>query len=150
MRGGHARSGPAPDPMALRRDRAGDKAEWVELPSAGRSGPLPPWPLLDELAGEATLWERQWIRPQAVMWERNGQELEVALFVRALIVSEGPRASAADRSLVQRKMGDLGLTAPGLRALRWRIVEAIPRSSSRKARPRASAKDRLKVVDGGG
>lgn len=149
MRGGaRVKSGPAPDPLAFRRDRPTDQGEWTDLPATGRAGAPPPWPLLDELAGEATLWERQWARPQAVMWERNGQELEVALFVRALVVSEGPRASAADRSLVQRKMGDLGLTAPGLRALRWRIVEmAAP--AARQSRARVSTRDRLKVVDGG-
>jgi hypothetical protein len=107
------------------------------------------WPLPDQLSGEAGLWEREWSRPQAVMWERNGQELEVALFVRALVVSEGPKASAADRNVVQRKMSDLGLTVPGLRANRWRIVEQAAGASRRKAPAARSARDRLKVVDGG-
>src|SRR4051794_33046974 len=120
-RGGHARSGPPPDPNALRRDR--DNGEWTDLPAAGREGPAPEWPLPDVLAGEMELWARQWRRPQAFVWERNGQELEVALFVRSIVVSEGPKSTAADRNVVQRKMSDLGLTAPGLRANRWRIVD---------------------------
>lgn len=145
-RGGHARSGPAPDPNALRRDR--DSGEWVSLPASGRVGEPPEWPLPDELHGEAMLWEREWRRPQAVMWERNGQQLEVALFVRSIVVSEGPKASAADRNVVQRKMNDLGLTVPGLRANRWRIVDeadvAVPPSPPGRERP--SAKERLRIV----
>lgn len=152
-RGGpRTRSGPAPDPMALRRDRPSDKAEWTDLPAAGRKGQTPKWPLPDQLAGEAELWKRQWRRPQAVVWERNGQELEVALFVRALVVSEGPKASAADRNVVQRKMADLGLTVPGMRANRWRIVDEAEqkRSGRRQVRAESSVRDRLKVVEGGG
>lgn len=148
-KGGHARSGPPPDPNALRRDR--DQGEWTKLPSAGRDGDVPPWPLPETLAGELDLWAAQWKRPQAVMWERNGQQLEVALFVRSIVVSEGAKATAADRNVVQRKMNDLGLTVPGLRANRWLIVDDIdatqtaPRSSGR----RPSTRDRLKLVEGG-
>lgn len=147
-RGGHARSGPAPDPNALRRDR--DQGEWQSLPVGGRVGETPAWPLPDQLAGELDLWEREWRRPQAVAWERNGQELEVALFVRALVVSEGPKATAADRNVVQRKMSDLGLTVPGLRANRWRIVDEVAPKAQRPATARKSARDRLKVVGDGG
>lgn len=150
-KGGHARSGPPPDPNALRRDR--DQAEWLDLPAGGRDGDTPAWPLPDQLAGELDLWAKEWRRPQAVAWERNGQELEVALFVRALVVSEGPKASAADRNVVQRKMCDLGLTVPGLRANRWRIVDgAAPKGQVRPQGPDwQSARDRLKVVkDEGG
>lgn len=146
-KGGHARSGPAPDPSALRRDR--DKSEWIDLPRAGREGDTPEWPLPDLFAVEAEMWEREWRRPQAVEWERNGQELEVALFVRAVSVAEGPKATAADRNVVQRKMTDLGLTTPGLRANRWRIVDAAPAAAT-GPRKRRGARDRLKVIDGEG
>lgn len=147
-RGGHANSGPAPDPNALRRDRPSDKAEWVDLPAAGREGPPPTWPLGDVLGAELEVWAREWARPQAVMWERNGQELEVALYVRSITVSEGPKATAADRNVTQRKMTDLGLTVPGLRANRWRIVSEVTPAVVKPKRPR-SAKNRLQVVQGG-
>ena len=123
----------------------------MSLPASGREGETPQWPLPDLLAGELGMWEAEWQRPQAVMWERNGQELEVALFVRAIVVSEGPKATAADRNVVQRKMNDLGLTVPGLRSNRWRIVDGPAVAPT--ARPRGSkpaARDRLKVVEGGG
>ena len=144
--GARTRSGPAPDPTALRRDR--DHAEWIALPAGGRQGEAPLWPLPDNLAGESVLWEREWSRPQAVEWERNGQELEVALFVRAIVVSEGPKATAADRNVVQRKMNDLGLTVPGLRANRWRIGDEVVVEPKKPVRSR-SARDRLKVVKNG-
>lgn len=152
--GGHARSGPAPDPNALRRDR--DKpGEWIDLPAEGRKGRTPAWPLSKPTARETVLWKREWRRPQAVMWERNGQELEVALLVRAVVVAEDPRATAADRNAVQRKLSDLGLTVPGLRANRWRIVsdEVASKAHQRRAEPTAkapSAKERLSVIQGGG
>lgn len=148
-KGGHARSGPAPDPNALRRER--DQGEWIDLPADGRDGETPEWPLPDLLRAEAELWEAEWRRPQAVAWERNGQQLEVALFVRALVVSEGPKASAADRNVVQRKMSDLGLTVPGMRANRWRIVDGTAAAPAKpKGAVRKSARERLKVIDGGG
>lgn len=147
-RGGHARSGPAPDPTALRRER--DTREWIDLPVEGREGPAPDWPLPDQVLREAEMWEKEWRRPQAVMWEKNGQELEVALFVRAVVVSDGPKASAADRNAVQRKMSDLGLTVPGLRANRWRIVDGSQESKSAVPKSRPSAKERLRVVGGQG
>jgi len=91
------------------------------------------------------MWAKEWARPQAVEWERNGQELEVALFVRAVITSESMKATAADRNVVQRKMNDLGLTVPGLRANRWRILDESAPAEKKPARTR-SARDRLKVV----
>lgn len=158
--GSRARSGPPPDPNALRRER--DNGEWIDLPPEGRDGPLPAWPLGDITDRESQHWAREWRRPQAVMWERNGQELEVALFIRALIAAEGGdyvddegfpiQGTAADRNVVQRKMTDLGLTVAGLRANRWRI----PRLESPKATPkkkttrrRKTAKERLHLVQGG-
>jgi hypothetical protein len=158
--GARARSGPAPDPNALRRAR--DHAEWTTLPVAGRAGDPPPWPLEDQEPGEAARWASEWARPQAVMWERNGQHFEVALYVRAAIRSLAPDAPAAAGALVQRKMNDLGLTVPGLRANRWRIPgpDAAGDASSEGPKPERpaarkpararSAKERLKVVGGQG
>ena len=145
--GGHARSGPPPDPNALRRER--DKAEWRTLPIEGRPGEAPAWPLSAIQPREAELWPIEWRRPQAVMWERNDQALEVALFVRAVVVAEAPKATAADRSVVLRHMDALGITQAGLRANRWRIA-AEPEQVTRPDDPhRASAKTRLTAISGG-
>ena len=148
------RNGPAPDPDALRRGR--DIGEWVDLPVAGRDGDPPEFPLVDPSERELVVWVGEWRRPQAIVWERNGQEREVASYVRQLVKCEDPDVSAANGGLLQRKMDALGLTVPGLRSNRWRIVEMggpvraagdagvpVKRRSSGSARARA-----LKVVGG--
>lgn len=148
--GARARSGPAPDPNALRRER--DAGEWTELPAAGRAGEPPPWPLSQATPRELELWTSEWRRPQALMWERNGQAVEVAMYVRAVVDAESPRAAVAARTLVRQQMDSLGISVPGMRSNRWKIVDEVQSSAqSRPARGRQSARDRLKVVkDEGG
>lgn len=148
--GARAGSGPAPDPNALRRDRVGDRASWTVLPAAGREGDPPAWPLRDQSEREAMLWLREWRRPQAVIWERNGQEEEVAMYVRAFATAELPNATVAARTLVRQQQEALGLSMPGLMRLRWRIGEpeadadVVP---SRRS-PGGSSRSRFKVVGG--
>ena len=148
-KGGHARSGPAPDPMALRRER--DAGEWTVLPAEGRLGKAPEWPLAGRSAREMDLWDLLWAKPQALMWERLGQELEVALFVRNLAVVEQPGAPINLGTLVRQQQDSLGLTTPGLRANRWRITrdEVAERRQDTPAAARPSSRGRLKVVTGG-
>lgn len=147
--GARARSGPAPDPNALRRER--DQGEWSILPSAGREGDPPAWPLVDQSEREAQLWRRLWAKPQALMWERLGQELEVALHVRNLALVEQPGAPVNLGTLVRQQQDSLGLTTPGLRANRWRIdrEESAPvrQPGDGAVIPmRPSARDRMKAV----
>lgn len=148
--GARARSGPAPDPNALRRER--DAGEWTILPPEGRGDPSPEWPLTEQSPREAELWGQLWEKPQALMWERYGQELEVALYVRRLTEAE-LMDSRVNLSTLVRQMGDsLGLTTPGMRANRWRIAaddgRAGPETRRQAARP--SSRSRLKVVQGDG
>jgi len=86
------------------------------------------------------------------MWEANGQAIEVALYVKAVVVAEGPKATAADRNVVIRLMDGLGLTVGGLARCRWIIDPAT--GPSHKVTPtddpdRASAKSRFKTLEGG-
>jgi len=133
----------------LRRER--DAGEWTELPAEGRAGEPPEWPLDGGSEREAVLWKRLWRMPQALMWERYGQDLEVALYVRQLERFERPRSPIILGTLVRQMADSLGLTTPGLRANRWRIgrVEAAQSESPSSNGGRRSARDRLKVVDGG-
>lgn len=149
-KGTSTNSGPAPDPNALRRDRKSDQAGWVDLPSEGRKGRTPAWPLSEASKREIELWRREWRRPQAVMWERNEQELEVALYIRSLVDAESPKATVASRTLVRQQQEALGLSLPGLHRNRWRISsnEIAARKPIRASGP--SVRDRLKVVQGGG
>lgn len=145
--GARARSGPAPDPQALRRDRKDDAAGWLTLPAEGRKGATPEWPLSEASDRELALWVREWRRPQAVEWERNGQELEVGMYVRSLVAAEAPDAVTAARAEVRRMQEALGLSLPGLARNRWRIADAPGELAPTSAA--ASARGRFKVVPGG-
>jgi hypothetical protein len=149
--GARTRSGPAPDPNALRRDR--DAGEWVTLPAEGRTTDPPMWPLVNPSGRELALWRLLWEKPQAVQWERNGQELEVALYVRNLTVVEQPGSPVNAGTLLRQQSESLGLTTLGLRANRWRIggtSAAAPAGSKDAAAPkRSSARSRLTVVPHG-
>ena len=143
--GARATSGPPPDPNALRRDR--DAGGWVTLPIEGRPGDPPGWPLVTASEREAELWAGEWKRPQAVMWEKNGQEIEVAIYVRSLVAAEARNAATNLRILVRQQQEALGLSLPGLSRNRWKIgANSAPRT---QARPMARARDVFQVVDGG-
>lgn len=145
-RGVHGRQGPPPDPNALRRDR--DDVAWLLLPPEGRKGRAPAWPLSKASTRERAVWRQEWKRPQAIAWERNRQQLEVALYVRCLIAAEQPDASAAARGLVLRQQEALGISLPGLARNRWRIASARP-AAAPTPRARTVAKARFHVVQGG-
>lgn len=148
--GARARSGPAPDPDALRRER--DAGEWSILPAEGRQGATPAWPLTDQTDREDALWERLWQKPQALMWERYGQEIEVALYIRRLAEAEKGDAGVNLGTLVRQMSDSLGLTTPGMRANRWRIdrAEASEEQPTGPVKPASnSARARLRAVPGG-
>lgn len=146
-KGSSQRSGPPPDPNALRRDR--DSADWVTLPPEGRTEPAPDWPLTDPTDRELTFWTREWKRPQAVMWERNGQEAEVAMYVRSFATAESLEASTNARTLIRQQQEALGISLPGLARNRWKIGEPAETKARRRPRASASAKSRFRVLDGG-
>jgi hypothetical protein len=114
---------------------------------------MPDWPFEEQSVREAVLWERLWRMPQALMWERYGQELEVALYVRRLAEAEKPDSAVVLSTLVRQMADSLGLTTPGLRGNRWRISaeEPVqPRPTGRQRAARSSSRSRLKVVSGDG
>ncbi|OZE77212.1 hypothetical protein CH305_18415 [Rhodococcus sp. 15-649-2-2] len=164
--GARANSGPPPDPMALRRDRPSDKDGWTTLPSEGRTGPTPKFPLSPFSLGEdadpalqtrvrqreAVVWRQIWRTPQAVQWERFGWSHDVAIYVRMLVIGENGDVKALSEA---RQWSDrLGLNPAAMLRNRWRVasdemqgkraekVAAAPKSSS--------SRSRMKVVPGGG
>src|SRR5690606_25624217 len=146
--GARARSGPAPDPSSLRRDRVA--GQWVTLPAEGRTGPTPEWPLTDPTARELELWQQLWRKPQALLWERNGQHHEVAMYCRRFAAAEVPDAPVALGTLVRQMMDSLLLTIPAMRSARVRIADvdetpAEPRKAAAAGR-RSSSRARLTVV----
>jgi hypothetical protein len=81
--GARPRSGPTPDPNALRRDR--DKGEWTRLPKSGCHLDIPEWPAeFDEPSmNEMAMWQRLWRAPQALVWHANNILDIVVVYVRA-------------------------------------------------------------------
>lgn len=148
-KGTSARSGRPPDPTALRRERDGE--QWVTLPAEGRKGAAPKWPLAGQSDREKELWAREWRRPQAVMWEHNGQEVEVAMYVRSLVAAEKREAPTNARTLVRQQQEALGLSIPGLLRNRWKIADSEPQHRGARQHVAAPAsRERFKVASGTG
>jgi hypothetical protein len=147
--GARARSGPPPDPNALRRDRKSD-AGWSVLPSEGRDGDAPEWPLMDQSEREAELWRAFWRKPQAILWERNAQVFEVAMHVRCFAEAEQPAAATPLRTLVRQQADALLLTMPAMLAARIKIAGdevAVKRATAdAPSEVRTSSRSRLKAV----
>lgn len=146
--GARARSGPAPDPQALRRDRK-DDAEWVTLP-ASYAGEVPRFPLGDALGAETDLWSILWRKPQAHMWAKLGLEYEVAAYVRAFLESTAEGATSGLKTAVLRMGAEIGLSLPGMHQWRWRFAEdEVSERRETRAGAGRSAKERLRAINGG-
>lgn len=150
--GARARSGPPPDPNALRRNRK-DDAGWETLPAGGYDGDVPELPLDPCLPAESRLWVDLWRKPQAAMWAKFDLKYEVAAYVRAYVESTQPEAVAGLKTAVLRMATELGLSLPGMAALRWKfssdeVGERREDRSEGAAVERQSARDRLKALNG--
>jgi hypothetical protein len=134
---------------------------WTRLP-AHREGPPPKWPLPKITAREKVIWEREWKRGQATMWEALEWTVQVAMYVRVLARSELENSSMDSIKVARGMEIDLGISYPGLQRNRW-ILAAEPRADvpegetpmpARQVVSGPSAKDRLRkrgmgIVDGG-
>lgn len=160
MASGGARSvsGPPPDPNALRRARPSDQASWTTFPADGRPGEPPEWPLPEPHEREIELWTSLWAKPQAVAWQKLGQALEVAMFVRQFCRAEQHMASVELQKVVRQYLDSLGLSVQGMLRNRWKIAEPANAPSAPGAPApvpppaRKSSKSRLTIVatDGAG
>jgi hypothetical protein len=117
--------GPAPKPESQqrRKGRGLGAAAAMRLPSTGRPGDPPAWPIKRQSKREKELWARVWATPQAVGWERLGWFDEVAIYVRLLVASERPKCPAIILG-ERRQMADrLGLSPMSMLRLRWEITD---------------------------
>lgn len=169
--GSRARSGPAPDPNALRRDRKDDK-DWTTLPITRVEGapafPLPKIPVYDiyfedkkrvkvfdpdateaRWESETALWDELWSKPQAHMWDSLGLKFQVAAYVRAYIESVGPDSNSGLKTAALRMEAEIGLSTVGMNVLRWKFGTdelAEKRDESATDVP-TSARDRFKALN---
>lgn len=137
--------GPAPDPNALRRDRK-DDVSWTTLPSGVRSAAAPVWPLPTVTERELELWVSYWAKPQSDLWKRNGQQHEVAIFVRRVAEVEKPDSPTTLGVLVQHQMDALLLTIPAMYKARVQIAaDEIEKQRGKKVA--VSSRERLKIAN---
>jgi hypothetical protein len=172
--GGHARSGPPPDPNSLKTARRG--LTFTALPSEGYAGevpvyPLPKVPVYDvwfedkvrhkELDGEATaaryareveLWAWAWRTPQAVAWSKESWRWHaVALWARTAAICESGDATAADKNSLHRFSDQIGLTPAGLVFNGWTIAAdqlAEKRAEKVEGPKTPTARDRMRALRG--
>lgn len=169
-----AGNGPAPKDPGTRRRRNVAVGKTL-LPSNGRDGEMPVWPLrtvtrvtanllnqadlsesdraipigqdaVRDEAREAEVWERLWRSPQAVAWERSGAHLDVALYVRLFVQAEGGDMKAAAEA---RQWSDrLGLNPKAMRSLLWEVTDDEVAAKREESVPSKAASKRaqLKIV----
>lgn len=134
--------GPAPNPNSV-RPRQG--AAYVKLPSEGRRGDTPEWPLANQpsLLVEAR-WERLWRSPQSVMWEKLGIFEEIARYCEVVVLAE----TTLGLPLLQtaEKFEDrLGLNPMSMLRLRWTVVE--DEIAEKRVENEKTARQRFRAVD---
>lgn len=163
--GARDRSGPAPDPNALRRFRKDDQKAWTDLDPAGYKGDAPEYPFsASEFAhpspsifAEEEMWTALWKKPQAAMWASLGMENSLAMYVRSFLEASKPDAPASLRTAVLRMEGELGVSIVGMRGLKWRLKaddlaeKREEKKTTRRApaRPLTARERRLKAVGDG-
>lgn len=119
--GARAVSGPPPDPNSRRQQTKAQASGWIDLPSEGRAGDPPPWPLLvAALPYEEQVWAELWSLPQAVAWEATHTPPRVvATYLRFSVLAEAGDLKAATEA---RQAEDrLGLNPAAMLRNRWRI-----------------------------
>jgi len=141
--GARARSGPAPDPNALRQS-----GDWTDLPPR-RVGDVPVWPLALQTGREAAVWSSLWVKPQAIIWERDQMFEIVALYVRQFVLAEELDSPVNRATLVKQMAGELMLTPDGLAKQRFRVSKVEPEASKGPVAAAGGARGRLRALDGG-
>lgn len=135
------------DPNALDTSRRKDSPGLIVLPSTGRPGDAPEWPLDSPGDRELEMWARFWRKPQAIIWEQLHYVEIVALFVRQFCEGEAKGNSAENRKAIQTYFSVLCLTPPSLKAAGFTIGDVEAEPARRVARK--SSRGRLTVVSSG-
>jgi hypothetical protein len=146
--GGHARSGPPPDPNSLKSAKRG--LIFSALPAEGHQGEAPEFPLPGITYHETSLWTWAWKTPQAEAWAAEPWRWpSVALWVRTFVKCSSEDGRAADINSLHRLADQIGMTPAGLKENGWKIAEATPSRTAATGTdgpapaPRKSARARL-------
>ena len=150
--GARNRSGPKPSEDSGRSDRRGYSL--TALPSQGYDGDVPEWPMPTVTDRELDVWQSAWRTPQACAWSMQSESWRtptVAMWVRHKVRCEDVEAPAALLGQLHRFADQIGMTTAGLAEMGWKIAvdEVARRAAEKPAAPRASSRDRLKVVSEG-
>ncbi len=142
MQGGHARSGPTPDPNSL---RGAKRPAGITLPAAGYDGEVPRFPLPDKTYDEGSLREWAWRMPQAAQWAKEPWRwANIALWVRMYIRVATGEAKGGDNAACLRLADEIGLSTSGLKHNSWTISRDEVAEKREEAAPAASARARLR------
>jgi len=143
--------GPPPK-QADQRRRTNATIAMTQLPSEGRQGDPPAWPLADTGCDEE-LWGKLWSTPQAAEWERLGFGVVQVVARYVVLLAEAnigePKAAAEARQIEDR----LGLSPQAMLRLRWEVADDGATATRPKTPSRSTAGTRrervLKAIDGG-
>ena len=120
--------GPPPNKNARRTNA---RPDWRALPSEGRQGDVPEWPMPTKpTKAVAALWDQLWHSPQAIAWEDLGWTRSVARYAITAIRAERPGAVSALLSEVRQMEDRLGLTPMSMRRLQWEISTPRPATAT--------------------
>ena len=141
--------GPAPKPDAQRRRRNATVA-MTRLPSEGRKGEAPEWPMRTHAGYDENLWDELWSTPQAVAWERLGAGTIRVVARYVVLLAEAdvgePKAAMEVRQIEDR----LGLSPLAMLRLRWEIAPdevAEQREHHTATKAQTDVRARLRIVD---
>lgn len=141
--------GAAPKPNAQRR-RGLANGVITRLPSEGRKGETPEWPMRTHAGYDENLWDELWSTPQAAAWERLGPGCVRVVARYVVLLAEAdvgePKAAMEVRQIEDR----LGLTPLAMLRLRWEIApDEVAEAREQRSAPSAktSAQKRLHIVD---
>ena len=146
--------GPPPKPAGQRR-RTNPTIAMTQLPSEGRQGEPPEWPLAATAAFDEDTWRDLWSTPQAAAWERLGVGTVRLVARYVVLLAEAdvgePKAAAEVRQIEDR----LGLSPLAMLRLRWEVAvdEVATARAGRAATAQsgaAGARARLRLADAAG
>lgn len=137
---------PGPAPKKHARFGTG-RAGWVVLPVEGRTGHTPAWPLSGRSpAGWADLWRK----PQAVMWEKNGDEFLVARYLKLRNMIQDPDTmddvNAAALSELRQMEDRLGLSPMAMKRLQWEMADVGASAAKQVSGKVTDISDRFKSL----